>query len=334
VTVVLDPANVTAGLRRVWPGVEVTAVERFTSGEWATMARLALNGPPEGVPEEVVLRIAPDPEMGAKETAVQSAVAAAGVDTPVVRATGGPDGSFGGVWSVMDFVDGRSLLAGLDAGAAVRRLPSLLRRLPAQLAETMTVIHRVDAAPVAEQVRAAAPSVAFSVEGVLENLTVGAELAEADSLTVALSRLRDLRPPSGNAVLCHGDLHPFNLLAVDDRTVVLDWTAALEAPAVYDVGLTWLLLRYPPLVAPRALRPIIDAAAATMARRFVHAYERLNPAADLSNLSWYTALHAARALVDLAGWEAKDDPRRHRHPWRLVAPGATRVLQRVTDTRL
>lgn len=325
---------VTAGLRSVWPDVEVTTVEQFTNGEWAAMARLGLTGAPEGVPDEVVLRIAPDPEMGAKEMAVQSAAADAGVDTPVVRATGAAGEPFGGAWAVMDFVDGESLLAGLDGVAAVRRLPSLLRGIPAQLAETMTAIHRIDPAPIVERVRDAAPTAAFTVTEVLDHLAAAADVADAEGLVASLSRLAELQPASDETVLCHGDFHPFNLLAAEGRTVVLDWTAAVDAPRAYDVAFTWLLLRYPPLAAPAAIRPVIGGAATAMSRRFVRLYQGMNPAADLRDLSWYAALHAARALVDLAGWEATDDPRRYTHPWRLVAPGAARVLQRVTGTRL
>jgi hypothetical protein len=36
---------------------------------------------------------------------------------------------------------------------------------------------------------------------------------------------------------------------------------AVAAPPAYDVAFTWLLLRYPPLAAPPALRPVIGAAA-------------------------------------------------------------------------
>jgi len=325
---------VEAGLRTVWPDVEVTMVERFANGEWATMVRLGLAGAPAGVPDEVVLRIAPDPEMGAKEIAVQRAAASAGVDTPAVRATGGAGGPFGGVWAVMDFVAGQSLLAGLDGAAAVRQLPSLLRGIPGQLAETMTAIHDIDPAPVVDRVRAAAPTVAFTVDEIQRHLAARAEVAEAEPLAAALTRLGELRPAPADAVLCHGDLHPFNLLATEGRTVVLDWTAALAAPPAYDVAFTWLLLRYPPLAAPVVVRPVINGAAAAMSRRFVRLYQRLNPVADLRHLSWYAASHSVRVLVDLAGWEATEDPRSHSHPWRLVAPGATRVLERVTGLRL
>jgi aminoglycoside phosphotransferase (APT) family kinase protein len=330
----MDPAEIRTGLRSVWPDVEVKTVQELTGGEWAAMARLAVTGVPDRVPDEVVLRIAPDADMGAKEIAVQRAVGAAGVDTPRIHATGPAGGPFPGTWAVMDFVDGTSLLAGLDGVAALRQVGPLLRGLPSQLADTMAAIHRVDPAPVVDQVRAAAPSVALTVAELLEHLAAGADGLDDPTLAKALARLHEIQPDDGDLVLCHGDLHPFNLLAVGDRVVVLDWTAAVVAPAAYDVGFTWLLLRYPPLAAPPALRPVIAMAAVAISRRFVRSYRNACPASDLHDLSWYTALHGARVLVDLAIWESTGDERRHHHPWRLVAPGARRIVQRVTGVRV
>jgi aminoglycoside phosphotransferase (APT) family kinase protein len=330
----LDRVTIAAGLRTIWPEVEVMAVRELTGGEWATMACLDVTGVPEGVPEKVVLRIAPDAEMGAKEIAVQQAVRATGVETPEVHAAGGTGGPFPGPWAVMDFVDGRSLLAGLDGPAALRQAVPLLRRLPAQLADTMATIHRIDPAPVVEQVRAAVPSVALSVGELWDHLAAGADLLGNRNLAEALDRLRERQPAPSETVLCHGDLHPFNLLAQGDQVVVLDWTAAVVAPPAFDVAFTWLLLRHPPLVAPAAARPMIGAAAVAMSRRFVRRYQTMNPARDLRDLSWYAAVHATRVLIDLASWESTGDPRSRRHPWRLVAPGATRVLQRATGLRL
>jgi aminoglycoside phosphotransferase (APT) family kinase protein len=329
----IDRASITTGLRAVWPDIEVKGVRELTGGEWATMAHLQVTGVPDGVPEDVVLRIAPDVEMGAKEIAVQRAVLSAGIQTPRIHAAGAANGSFPGPWAVMDFVDGHSLLAGLDGAAALRQAVPLLRRLPVQLADTMATIHRIDPAPVLEAVRGAAPAVALTVDELWQHLTVAAEVAGDKDTTEALVQLHDRRPPPGESVLCHGDLHPFNLLAVGKRVMVLDWTGAALAPPAFDVAFTWLLLRYPPLATPTIARPAINAAAAAMARRFVRRYRTVDPAHDLCDVSWYAGLHAARVLIELATWERSGDPRSQHHPWRLVAPGARRILQRATGMR-
>jgi hypothetical protein len=59
-----------------------------------------------------------------------------------------------------------------------------------------------------------------------------------------------------------------------------------------------------------------------LARRFVRGYRHANPTADLTDLDWYTGLHATRVLIDLATWHNTGDPRANTHPWTLIAPGA------------
>lgn len=318
-------------LRGAWPDADLAAEPRpLTGGYWATLLHLRLTGTPADVSDDVVLRVVPHPEMGAKEIAVQAALADAGAPTPAVHLIGPAGGPLGDAWVVMDLAPGDPLLAGLDGAAALRSLPRILARLPAQLADTMAAVHRIDPGPVVERVRSVAPTVALTIDELWPHLQAGAELTQHRYLVDALDALARHTPPQGDVVLCHGDLHPFNLLRDGDRITILDWTAALIAPPACDVAFTRLLLRYPPLAAPPALRPLIGAGARALARRFVGRYLRANPAADLTDLDWYTALHATRVLVDLATWQNTDDPRASTHPWTLVAPGAASELTRIT----
>ena len=321
-------------LRAEWPGVEVKEMRPLTGGQWATMAHLRLAGQPGGVPDDVVLRVAPDAAMGAKELAVQAAAGGAGVVTPRIHLSGEAGGPPVGVWSVMDLALGEPLIADLNGAAAIRRLPSLLRRLPRRLADTMATIHRIDPQPVTDRVRVVSPTVALTVDELWPHLHAATDSLADNTLTGALERLHDTQPPQDGARLCHGDLHPFNLLVDEDTVTVLDWTAAVVAPPAYDVAATWLLLRHPPLVAPAALGPAIGAGAGVLARRFVHHYRQAAPAADLGDIDWYAGLHAARVLIDLATWQRNGDPRAERHPCRLVAPGAAKALRRASSVRV
>jgi aminoglycoside phosphotransferase (APT) family kinase protein len=327
--VTISSEQILETLRGAWPAVDLAAEPRpLTGGYWAAIFHLRLTGTPDDVPDDVVLRVVPHPEMGAKEATVQAALAEAGAPTPTVHLTGPAGGPLGDAWAVMDLAPGEPLLAGLDGAAALRKLPRLLTRLPEQLAHTMASVHQIDPGPLVARVRAAAPAVALSLDELWPHLRAGAELTGRNDLIDALDTLADHPPPPGKTVLCHGDLHPFNLLRDGERITVLDWTGALVAPPAFDVALTRLLLRYPPLAAPPALRPIIGAGAAVLARRFVRRYRRANPTADLTNLDWYTALHATRVLLDLATWQNNDDPRISDHPWNLIAPGAATELTR------
>jgi aminoglycoside phosphotransferase (APT) family kinase protein len=332
--VTIDGQVIEAALRAVWPAVEVKHMRPLTGGQWATMAHLRLAGQADGVPDDVVLRVAPDAAMGAKELAVQAAAGDAGVPTPRIHLTGEAGGPLVGPWSVMDLARGQPLIADLDGAAAIRRLPSLLRQLPRRLADTMAMIHGIDAQPVTERVRVAAPTVALSVDELWTHLRAVSGALDDDALTRALERLRDTRPPHEDGVVCHGDLHPFNLLVDGETVTVLDWTGAVVAPPAYDVAFTSLLLRHPPLVAPAVLGPAIGAGGAVLARRFERCYRQAAPAADLGDIGWYAGLHAARVLIDLASWQRAGDPRAERHPWRLVAAGASRSLRRASGVHV
>jgi len=330
-TVTITDVAVEAALCPTWPEFALTeAPTPLTGGQWATMFRLAATGVPVGVPEDLVLRIVPHAEMGAKELAVQRGAADAGVPTPAVRLSGPADGPVGGAWAVMDFAAGAPLLSGLDGTAAVRRFPQIVRRLPGQLADTMAAVHRVDPQPIVDEVRAAAPSVALTVDELWPHLRAAAEMSGEPSLLAATDALMAAQPDQGNGVLCHGDLHPFNALVDGDEVTVLDWTAALVAPPAYDVAFTWLLLRHPPLEAAPALRPVISTAAGVLARRFVRRYRTVDPSADLDRMDWYAAVHAVRVLTDFTAWQRDGNPLAQKHPWRLVAPGAAAVLAGAT----
>ena len=66
----------------------------------------------------------------------------------------------------------------------------------------------------------------------------------------------------------------------------------------------------------------------------MHRYHHANPTADLTNLDWYTALHASRVLIDLATWQSTGGARATGHPWTLIAPGAVAELTRITGIGL
>jgi aminoglycoside phosphotransferase (APT) family kinase protein len=318
-----------------WPDVRLVEPPRpLSGGFWASMHRLRVKGQPAGVPDDLVLRIAPDRGMGAKETAVQRTVASQGFPTPAVWLSGQDLASGDGSWSVMTFSHGAPLLAGLDGAAVVRRVPALLRDLPAQLATTMASLHRLDPAPVTAAVAAAAPAVAWSATDVLAQLELGAKAVERDDLVDALAVLADGQPDQPEVVLCHGDLHPFNVLTDGDQLTVLDWTGAVVADPCFDLALTELLLANPPLSLPRPLMPALRAGARLLARRFVSAYAAANPAASLDALDWYRGLHEARVLVDVTRLRAEHGAAAGGHPWGLVAPAVARDLSARTGVAL
>jgi aminoglycoside phosphotransferase (APT) family kinase protein len=297
------------------------------------MYRIHLRSQPHAVPAELVFRIAPDSSMGAKEAAVQRTVADMKYPTPAVRLVGGVDADLGGLWSVMDFARGSSPLDNLDGVAALRRAPGLFARLPRQLAESMSALHALDPDRVTAAVANDAPTVAWSVDDLLVHYEEAADVLGRGDLVVAIGALRRERMREGREVICHGDLHPFNLLVDEqDAVTVVDWTASVRAEPAYDIAFTALLLRNPPLAASGLLGVTVRFIGARLAGNFVARYRRLAPQHGLDQMRWYEALHGVRLLLQAETLEARDGPIDGGHPFAALVPAGTAALQTVTGT--
>jgi aminoglycoside phosphotransferase (APT) family kinase protein len=325
-TVIVSDADVLRVVDQACPGGRSCGVPvPLTGGFWAQMWRVQVHGSHHEERCDVVVRLAPSLELGAKEAAVQCAVAGQGYPTPAIRLSMADSGRRGW-WTVMDLAPGGPLLAGLQGGAVIRQAPRLVKRLPGQLATTMAALHRLDPVPIGDAVRAAAPEVAWTAQETLHHLRAAATDLERDDLVDALDRLADHAPPPTGEVICHGDLHPFNLLADGARLTVLDWTAAITADPSYDVAFTELLLANPPIPLTRAVSPVMRRVGHILAKRFVAAYAWANPNASLRALPWFRALHSARVLLDVTRLRVTPGPHTDRHPFMLVAAPATRHL--------
>jgi aminoglycoside phosphotransferase (APT) family kinase protein len=305
--------------------------EPMYGGFWAELLSFSLANPPEGWPTELVARLMPDPGTARKETIVQSAVAAAGFPTPFVRASGGPDCGLGRAFMVMDLAAGRPALNGLDGGVTPASVARLLRQVPDLLAGSMARLHALDPDPVRgelEQVR----EVPVNQAGQLTRLTQFAGEFGRPDLVAAARWLVDHRPGPSPDVICHGDLHPFNLLADGDRVTVLDWSAALLAPRAHDVGFTCLILSEPPLRVPGWQRPLVRMAGRELARRFVRDYQhQAGTTIEPGELRWHQAVGCLRALVEVARWVHEGVTGQHAdHPWLLSGPAFARRLATMT----
>ena len=135
-------------------------------------------------------------------------------------------------------------------------------------------------------------------------------------------------------MVCHGDLHPFNVLADGEQLTLLDWTAAQIADPTYDLAFTALLVANPPLDAPTALQPVIGAASRRLSRRFLNRYEHhTGTVIDQTRLAWHTTLHAVRILFDAAEWRTADPADgRDGHPWHALAPTMRRIVDEAIAT--
>ncbi len=307
--------------------------ERLTGGFWAELVAFSLADPPLGWAGELVARLMPDPNVARKETIVQGAVAAAGFPTPAVRASGGPADGLGRAFMIMDRAPGRPLLADLAGITAIAQGTGLLFRIPDVLAVTMANLHMLDPEPVRSQldsIRYAGGSVGKLLEA-QRQLATGYERAD---LTKAAEWLIDHQPPPGPAVICHGDLHPFNVLADGDQITVLDWSSALVGSRAHDVAFTTLLLSEPPLAVPRLMQPEVRLLGRRMARRFIRSYQDHSGAVTSpAELRWHQALICLRALVEVSGWAHGGHPHAG-HPWLVSGPAFAARLTATTGVQV
>ena len=312
---------------RTVPGFERAELagvpQSLAGGFWATMFLVPLLGAPAPV---VVLRLVPDAVLARKEEVFQEQAAGQGFPAPAVYVSGGADSGLGQPFVVMAYATGAPPLAGLDGVAALRRLPYLVRALPDLLGRVMARLHHLDPAPFRDALDAR--TMAIDTDGLVDALRQWSTGLGREDLARAAKRLAQLRPPGRSPVVCHGDLHPFNVLVDGDTWTLVDWTAAILADPEYDVAYTTMLLEHPPLTGPGLLAPVIRAGGKCVARRFQASYEssggrRPEPA----RLRWYAALHSLRILLEVEGWRHDGNLDQHAgHPWFSIGATAAQTL--------
>jgi aminoglycoside phosphotransferase (APT) family kinase protein len=101
--------------------------------------------------------------------------------------------------------------------------------------------------------------------------------------------------PAGDR-LCHGDLHPGNVLGTWVAPAAIDWSEASRGHPTADVARTYVLIRFGALPAGTSapMRALTTAGRGLMTRRYLSVYRR-SSAVDLSRLAdWIVVRAAAR----------------------------------------
>jgi aminoglycoside phosphotransferase (APT) family kinase protein len=306
---------------------------RMEGGFWAAIYGFELDHPPAGMGGPLVLRVMPNPDAGVRETIVQREVAEQGYPTPSVVLDGFDEG-LGGAFMVMERVEGVPLLAGLNLSRALLRMPTTLRRLAVQLSTATLRLHELDPQPVADSLEAAGiDAAALGTDARLDEIRQAAATSSA-GFEDLLRWLESRRPVSTPAVICHGDIHPFNMLVTDDGSFnLLDWTNGNICRREYDVGFTAAFLRCAPLEVPRIATSVVRAITGSLARRFVDAYRKVAPI-NLDVVEWFETLQYGRCLAAVVTMPIDDKIVGERHPFRLAAPEMVRQLRTITGVTI
>ncbi len=120
----------------------------------------------------------------------------------------------------------------------------------------------------------------------------GSAWLSAEAITAAHARLDGL--PSGTA-LCHGDLHPANVL-LGERAVVIDWDNASCGSPAADVARSVFLIRDASMLnsVRGAERLLVEAVRGRFRRVYLATYERLRPLDRGELRAWRLPILAGR----------------------------------------
>ena len=146
-------------------------------------------------------------------------------------------------------------------------------------------LHALDAAPLRRALGAEA-----TFDGYLDSLARRIDRAGLAGLAPLLAWLRERRPADDTLAVCHGDLHPQNVLVEHGAaTGVLDWPNALLADPVFDVASTLGILRFVPVdlvSTSRPLRWLARVGQPLLAARYLAGYRRRR-AIPVERLGYY-----------------------------------------------
>jgi aminoglycoside phosphotransferase (APT) family kinase protein len=115
-----------------------------------------------------------------------------------------------------------------------------------------------------------------------------------------LTMLREF--PDGEA-LCHGDLHPGNVLMTGGGARAIDWFDATAGNPAADFARTALLLQYGRLGGAGERQRTLEALRARFLAAYLECYEQLRPRTAQDLQQWFLPVAAARIAEPISGQE-------------------------------
>ena len=273
--------------------------------------------------EPVALRIFPSPSDSAtatEEAALLEFVAARGfpAPTPLAVVDVGPDNPFAVPWTVLPRVPGRPMLD------CITGAPHRARQLLRDLADLAVRLHAIDStgAPLTTD----GPLIDRWFDRYEPDLRAVGD-GEGDRVLDRLHHHRHL-VLAEIPVVCHGDLHPLNVVSARTDTVwshaVIDWTDAMIGDRHFDVARTTAIFGVLDVAIDQAwLRPVARRLGPRLAQMFLTRYRSV---VELDNrrLDYWGAAHLVRGWAQVRSLANADQP----------TQAAAAVPQALADTLL
>ena len=250
----------------------------------------SLDSPPVELAGQLILRLFwrdTDPERARRETATHDVLREFGYPVPRVLVTCHDAAVLGAPFLVMERAAGRPMLDWYT------KFPHCLR-LAANVVALQHRLHSFDTERLTTAFeRRGVRLPVFDLEASLERLSLRVGKPGMEWTSLGLDWLIEHQPSHPNEpVICHGDLHPGNML-VDDTEVsaVIDWSNVKVADRALDLGWTRQMLtgrRDLPPLRPRKLEAVVQ-------RLVLILYDRAHQhgdRADTEAVAYYEALRS------------------------------------------
>ena len=301
--------ELTAFLRlELGENVSVTGgLERLQGGFDTDTFAFDIENVPTGFPSELVLRLFRNSSEAGRvvvESTIQNAAHAAGHPVPEVPVDSREHALTGRPFIVMERLSGTALGSFVEDQTVFSNMPGLMANLQAGL-------HRIDSADLRARLAESGVDIErMSPATMLDRISALAESSDIADLATINRWLVDHWPAQPtDPVICHGDLHPNNILFADGKvTGLIDWGNVMFTHPEFDVAITHMIMSIGPLeqtaIPPEKLQKMIRWAMA----EYLSAYRSHLPIDD-GLLRYYGALRAAHAYAKvIAAKHGVDSP--------------------------
>jgi aminoglycoside phosphotransferase (APT) family kinase protein len=259
---------------------------RLTGGYETLICRFQLSGVDKNLSKPLVIRLFPESVNGEriiKESEIQNALSKQDYPVPAVYITCMDKSVLGGVFFIMDFCGGHTLI---DSGLSNDQIFGILGNLHSRMHEVDIEFIERRCAEIGADINT------LKYEFILEEYCTHIN-SNFPWMNNAADWLFENRPKDPVSLsICHGDFHPLNILCKEGKVkAVLDWSGFMIGDPALDVAITEFLLSIPIQLLFPELEPF------QVKEIYLKAYRKTRPL-DERNIGYYYAFKSITALAE------------------------------------